>query len=214
VSVLTNHLSQLTDGLLSTLLLMVLSFVGALLVGLLVAAARVCPVASLRGVATAYVELFQNIPLLAWLLLFVFALPEAGVIFPLFNTAVIVLSLYEAAYTAEAIRTGINSVGKGQAEAARALGLTTAQSLRHIVLPQALRTVVKPLSNVFIALTMSTSLAAAVGIVELTHAANDVNLLEAQPIPIFVGAGLAYMALALIIGLTGGFIERRVAIVR
>ncbi|MYS24301.1 amino acid ABC transporter membrane protein 1, PAAT family [Streptomyces sp. DvalAA-14] len=214
MSALTQHLPELTDGLLSTLLLMVLSFVGALVVGLLVAAARVSPVASLRGAALAYVELFQNIPLLAWLLLFVFALPEAGIIFPLFTTAVIVLSLYEAAYTAEAIRTGINSVNRGQAEAARALGLTTAQNLRHVVLPQALRAVVQPLSNVFIALTMNTSLAAAVGVVELTHAANNVNLAEAQPIPIFVGAGVAYMALALILGLSGGFIERKVAIVR
>ncbi|MGW2936632.1 amino acid ABC transporter permease [Streptomyces sp. NPDC001156] len=214
MSALTDHLPQLADGLLSTLLLMALSFFGALLLGLLVAAARVSPVASLRGAATAYVELFQNIPLLAWLLLFVFALPEAGIIFPLFTTAVIVLSLYEAAYTAEAIRSGINSVGLGQAEAARALGLTTLQNLRHIVLPQALRAVVQPLTNVFIALTMNTSLAAAVGVVELTHAANEVNLQEAQPIPVFVGAGIAYMALALVIGLAGGFIERRVAIVR
>ncbi|KRV49070.1 amino acid ABC transporter permease [Wenjunlia vitaminophila] len=214
MSVLTQHLPQLLDGLLSTCLLMVLSFAGSLAIGVLVAAARVSPVRSLRAAATGYVELFQNIPLLVWLLLFVFALPEVGVIFPLFTTAVIVLALYEAAYMAEAIRSGINSVGRGQAEAARSLGLTTPQTLRHVVLPQALRSVVQPIGNVLIALTMNTSLAAAVGVVELTHAANEVNLAEAQPIPVFVGAGLAYMAVTLTIGLTTGLIERKVAIVR
>ncbi|MCH0564845.1 MULTISPECIES: amino acid ABC transporter permease [unclassified Streptomyces] len=214
MSVLTHHLSQLADGLLSTCLLMVLSFTGSLAVGVVVAAARVAPVRSLRATATAYVELFQNIPLLVWLLLFVFALPEVGVSFPLFSTAVVVLALYEAAYMAEAIRSGINSVGKGQAEAARSLGLTTTQALRYVVLPQALRSVVQPVGNVLIALTMNTSLAAAVGVVELTHAANEVNLAEAQPIPVFVGAGLAYMAVTLTLGLTVGLVERKAAIVR
>ncbi|WP_406003325.1 amino acid ABC transporter permease [Streptomyces sp. NBC_00829] len=214
MSALTHHLPQLVDGLLSTCLLMLLSLVGALAIGVLVAAARVSPVASLRAAGTAYVELFQNVPLLVWLLLFVFALPEVGVIFPLFSTAVITLALYEASYMAEAVRSGINSVGRGQAEAARSIGLTTTQALRYVVVPQALRAVVQPVGNVTIALTMNTSLAAAVGVVELTHAANEVNLAEAQPIPVFVGAGLAYMAVTLTIGLATGYIERKVAIVR
>ncbi|WP_049580404.1 amino acid ABC transporter permease [Streptomyces sp. SBT349] len=214
MSVLTDHLPELVDGLLATCLLTLLSCAGALVIGVVVAAARVSPVRPLRAAAMGYVELLQNVPLLVWLLLFVFALPEVGVIFPLFTTVVIVLALYEAAYMAEAIRSGVNSVGKGQAEAARSLGLTTTQSLRYVVLPQALRAVVQPISNIFIALTMNTSLAAAVGVVELTHAANRVNLVEAQPIPVFVGAGLAYMGLTLIIGLSAGFVERKVAIVR
>jgi glutamate transport system permease protein len=114
----------------------------------------------------------------------------------------------------EAVRAGINTVAVGQAEAARAIGLTFSQSLRYVILPQALRAVIQPIGNICIALLMNTALAAAVGVVELTQAANNVNLIEAQPIAVFTGAGLAYMALALIIGLTTGRIERRFAIVR
>lgn len=214
MDVVTRHLSAFTDGITTTLELTALAFVGALLIGVVVAAMRVSPVAILRGVGTAYVEAFQNTPLLVLLVLFVFGLPEVGVIFPLFTTAVIVIALYEAAYIAEAVRSGINTVSIGQAEAARALGLTFGQSLRLVILPQALRGVVQPIGNIFIALTMNTSLAAAVGVVDLTAAANRVNLLEAQPIPVFVGAGLGYMLICAAAGLVTGMIERKVAIVR
>ncbi|MGW1991478.1 amino acid ABC transporter permease [Embleya sp. NPDC001921] len=214
MDVVLRHLSAFTDGITTTLELTALSFAGALLIGIVVAAMRVSPVAALRGVGTVYVETFQNTPLLVLLVLFVFGLPEVGVIFPLFTTAVIVIALYEAAYIAEAVRSGINTVSIGQAEAARALGLTFGQSLRLVILPQALRGVVQPIGNIFIALTMNTSLAAAVGVVELTSAANRVNLLEAQPIPVFVGAGLGYMVICAAAGLLTGVIERKVAIVR
>ncbi|MET7303201.1 MULTISPECIES: amino acid ABC transporter permease [unclassified Embleya] len=214
MDVVLRHLSAFTDGITTTLELTALSFAGALLIGVVVAALRVSPVAALRGVGTVYVETFQNTPLLVLLVLFVFGLPEVGVIFPLFTTAVIVIALYEAAYIAEAVRSGINTVSIGQAEAARALGLTFGQSLRLVILPQALRGVVQPIGNIFIALTMNTSLAAAVGVVELTSAANRVNLLEAQPIPVFVGAGLGYMVICAAAGLLTGVIERKVAIVR
>ncbi|MFI6976995.1 amino acid ABC transporter permease [Embleya sp. NPDC050154] len=214
MDVVLRHLSAFTDGITTTLELTALSFAGALVIGIVVAAMRVSPVAALRGVGTVYVETFQNTPLLVLLVLFVFGLPEVGVIFPLFTTAVIVIALYEAAYIAEAVRSGINTVSIGQAEAARALGLTFGQSLRLVILPQALRGVVQPIGNIFIALTMNTSLAAAVGVVELTSAANRVNLLEAQPIPVFVGAGLGYMVICAAAGLLTGVIERKVAIVR
>ncbi|MGC0419371.1 amino acid ABC transporter permease [Embleya sp. AB8] len=214
MDVVLRHLSAFTDGITTTLELTALSFLGALLIGVVVAALRVSPVAALRGVGTVYVETFQNTPLLVLLVLFVFGLPEVGVIFPLFTTAVIVIALYEAAYIAEAVRSGINTVSIGQAEAARALGLTFSQSLRLVILPQALRGVVQPIGNIFIALTMNTSLAAAVGVVELTSAANRVNLLEAQPIPVFVGAGLGYMVICATAGIVTGVIERKVAIVR
>jgi glutamate transport system permease protein len=214
VHVLLDNADPLLHGLLTTLWISALSGAGALALGVLVTAARVSPLPILRGVAFCYVQAFLNVPLLALLVLFVFALPEVGLIMPLTTTAVVVLIIYEAAYVAEAVRSGINTVALGQAEAARAIGLTFSQSLRLVILPQALRAVVQPVGNVMIALVMNSSLAAAVGVVELTSAANKVNLINAQPIPIFVGAGLCYMALALLIGLSTGVIERRVAIVR
>jgi glutamate transport system permease protein len=211
---LLDNLAPLLQGLLTTLWMAALSAVGALVLGVVVTAMRVSPIPVLRGVAFAYVQLFLNIPLLALLVLFVFALPDAGLLMPLPMTAVVVLVVYEAAYVAEAVRSGVNTVALGQAEAARALGLTFRQTLGSVILPQALRAVVQPVGNVMIALVMNTSLFAAVGIVELTSAANKTNLVHAQPIPIFVGAGLTYMALALLIGLGTGWLERRVAILR
>ncbi|WP_433337653.1 amino acid ABC transporter permease [Spirillospora sp. CA-294931] len=210
----TRHLSEFGDGLLTTLQLTLLSLAGALVAGVVVAAMRVSPVAVLRAAGTAYVETLQNVPLLVWLVLAVFGLPEIGVMAGLFTTAVIVISLYQGAYMAEAVRSGINAVSVGQAEAARAIGLTFTQSLRHVILPQALRTVVQPLGNIAIMTIMNTALAAAVGVVELTATANRVNLAEAQPIWIFVTAGLVYMVLASGAGLVTGLLERRTAILR
>ncbi|MGW4640385.1 amino acid ABC transporter permease [Sphaerisporangium sp. NPDC004334] len=211
---LTGNLPALWDGLLVTLQLTLLAFAGASVAGTLVAAARVSPVPVLRAAGTVYVETLQNIPLLVLLILAVFGLPEIGVQAGLFTTAVVVIALYQAAYVAEALRSGINAVPSGQGEAARALGLGFTGSLRHVVLPQALGTVVQPLGNIFIMLTMNTSLAAAVGVVELTAAANRVNLVEARPIPIFVGAGVAYMLLSSLAGFTTGVLERRLAVHR
>jgi glutamate transport system permease protein len=214
LSALVDAWPQLLSGLGTTVFVLVTSAVGALVLGTLVTVARVSPVPVLRAAAFGYVQVLVNVPLLALLLLAVFALPDAGLIAPLVTTAIVVLTVYEAAYVAEALRSGINTVSRGQVEAARALGFTLAQTLRLVVVPQAARTVVQPLGNVLIALLMNTALTATVGVVELTSATNKVNLVQAQPIPIFGAAGLVYMALALVIGLGAGRIEKRVAIRR
>jgi glutamate transport system permease protein len=214
VSAVVENIDPLLRALGTTLLILVVSAAGSLVLGVLVTVARVSPIPVLRGAAFAYVQVFVNIPLLALLLLAVFALPDAGLIMPLTTTVIVVLVVYEAAYVAEAVRSGINTVAPGQVEAARALGLRLSQTLRHVVVPQAMRAVVQPLGNVMIALLMNTALAATVGVVELTSAVNKVNLVEAQPIPIFTAAGLVYMALALAIGLAAGRIEKKVAIHR
>ncbi|GAA4558551.1 amino acid ABC transporter permease [Planotetraspora kaengkrachanensis] len=214
MSALLDHLPEFWQGLIVTLQLTAASFAGAAVMGLVIAAMRVSPVPVLRGIGTAYVETLQNLPLLVLLVLAVFGLPEIGLQAGLQVTATVVIALYEGAYIAEALRSGVNAVSSGQGEAARALGLNFTQSLRHVVLPQALRTVIQPIGNIFIALTMNTSLAAAVGVVELTAAANRVNLLEAQPIPIFVGAGVAYAVIAACAGFVTGRLERRLAVVR
>ncbi len=214
MSALLDHLPELWQGLIVTLQLIAASFVGAAVLAVLVTALRVSPVRVLRALGTAYVETFQNLPLLVLLVLAVFGLPEIGIQAGLLETAIVVIAVYQAAYFAEALRSGVNSVAKGQGEAARAIGLTFSQSLRHVILPQALRTVIQPVGNIFIALTMNTSLAAAVGVVDLTAAANRVNLLEAQPIPVFVGAGLAYALIAACAGFVTGRLERRLVMVR
>lgn len=204
-------MSLVLEGFLNTVALALLSFAGAVLVGLLVAVLRIVPVPLLRGVGTVYVEVWRNIPLLAWLVLFVFGLPEVGVKMPLFWTAFTAIALYEAAFVAEALRSGVNSVAAGQGEAARALGLSFRQSLRHVILPQAARRVVQPLANIAIALTMATALAGVVGVVDMTRAAQRINLELAQPLLVFTGAGLCYLVMAAGIGFGARVLERRSA---
>jgi len=211
---LIDNLGLVLEALGTTLMMAVVAGVGSILLGVLVTVARVSPIRALRVAAFGYVQFFINVPLLALLLLAVFALPDAGLMLPLTPTAIIVLIVYEAAYVAEAVRSGVNTVAVGQLEASRALGLTLAQSLRLVVLPQALRAVVQPIGNVMIALAMNTALAAAVGVVELTAAVNKINLVAAQPILLFSSAGVIYMGIALVIGLAAGRVERKVAIVR
>jgi len=204
-----DHLGKFAEGALNTVELTVFSAGLAAVVAVVVTTFRICPVRPLRAFGTAYVELFQNIPLAVWLVLFVFALPVIGLKFPLFPTAVLATGLYMASYYAETLRSGINGIGAGQAEAARALGLGFGQSLRCVILPQALRTIIQPLGNVTIQLLMNTALAAAVGVVELTEATNRVNLVLAEPLPLYIGAGVCYAALALIISSVAGLLDRK-----
>ncbi|RZQ61797.1 amino acid ABC transporter permease [Amycolatopsis suaedae] len=214
MNALLDHLDEFAEGALFTVELFALSAVGAFVIALFIVAFRVAPVTPLRMFGTAYVEVFQNVPLLAWLVIFVFALPEIGIQFDLFTTAVIAISMYSAAYYAETLRTGINTVATGQAEAARALGLGFGASLRSVVLPQALRSVIQPLGNVTVALLMNTALAGAVGVVELTTTTNRINLIEAEPIVLFTGAGVLYALLAVVITVVTGLLERKLVIHR
>lgn len=210
----TDMITPLLQGLGLTLAMTVIAGVGSIVLGTFVTAARVSPIPILRAASVAYVQFFVNVPLLALLILAVFALPAAGLILPVVPTVVIVLTVYEAAYVAEALRSGVNTVPSGQIEAARALGLTLTQSLRWVIVPQAFRSVVQPLGNIMIALAMNTSLAAVVGVLDLTAQINSINLVYAQPVLFYTSGGLVYMAIALLIGLATGRIERKVAIVR
>lgn len=207
-------LQLLLHGLVTTILIALTAGFGSILVGTLVTTARVSPIPILRRAAFAYTQFFINVPLLALLILAVFALPAAGVILPLVPTVIIVLTVYEAAYVSEALRSGVNTVARGEIEAARALGLSLVQSLRHVIVPQSFRAVVQPIGNVMIALAMNTALAAVVGVLELTSRVNSLNMVHAQPILFYTSAGLVYMAIALVIGVTTGWVERKVAIVR
>lgn len=187
---------------------------GAFAIGVVIAAFRVSPVPPLRWFGATYVELVRNCPLTVLFFLFWFGLPNAGIQFPRFASSVVVLALYTGAFVAEAIRSGINTVATGQAEAARSLGLTFTQVLGQIVLPQALRSVVAPLGNVFIALIKNSSIAYTISVVELTGQAQTLAVRTAQIIPVFAAAAIAYLILTLPSGFAVGWIERRLAIKR
>jgi glutamate transport system permease protein len=209
--VVTDNLGFLLGGLLATLELTVLGFAGALVLGTALAVCRVSPVPPLRVAGAVYVEVLRNMPLLSLLVLFVFGLPDVGLTFPLFASAAICMALFAAAFVCEAVRGGINAVPVGQAEAARALGFTFTQSLRHVILPPALRTMVQPLVNIFIGVAMGSSLAAAVGVSELTNRTQVLNLQSAEAVVLFLVSGAIYLAIALLGGTAGGVLERRLS---
>ena len=210
-----DNLDAYRQGFLSTLALTVLASALALALGTLLAAMRVSPVPTLRGTGTAYVEIVRNTPLTVVFFFAVFVLPQLDIGLSFFAFAVIAVTVYHAAFFCEAVRSGINAVGVGQAEAARSIGLTFAQSLRLVILPQAFRTVVPPLINVVIALTKNTSIAAAFGVVELTAIATRLaNTNSDAVIAIFVGTAVCYLALTLPSGWLAGQLERRVLVAR
>jgi glutamate transport system permease protein len=214
VKVVLDNLDLYLEGIRLTVILTLGSFSAALVVGTLTAAARVSPIRPLRVAGAFYVETVRNTPLLVIFVLFYFALPKVGIQYPRFASAIIVLGLYTGTFVAETVRSGINAVAGGQAEAARSLGLTFPQTLGSVVLPQAFRTVVPPLGSVFIALIKNSSLALVIGVQELTFQAERLAHETAQAIPIYLGAAVAYLLLALPSGWLVSVIERKVAIKR
>ena len=200
-------------GLLLTLQVSVLAYAGALVLGMAGVVCRTSRIPPLRWLGTAYVEAVRNVPSLVLVFIVVFGLPQVGLMLPLVTSVTLVLAVYEGAFACEALRAGINCVSVGSAEAARALGCSNGQTLRHVVLPQAVRSVVQPLTNVFIKTVINSSLIAIVGLPDLTGVAQRVNIREAEPL-LFFGVGLAYLAIALLGGLLGGYVDRKVRFAR
>ena len=210
-----DNLDAYREGFVTTLELSALSSVLALVLGTLLAAMRVSPVSTLRAAGATYVELVRNTPLTVVFFFVVFVLPQLDILLPYFTFAVIALTVYHAAFFCEAVRSGINAVGVGQAEAARSIGLTFGQSLRLVVLPQAFRTVIPPLINVVIALIKNSSIAAAFGVIELT--ATGTRLANANGdavIAVLAGVAVCYLILTLPSGWLAGRVERRLAVAR
>jgi glutamate transport system permease protein len=216
VQFLSDNSDLLWSAFLTTLSLAVVSGVCAVVLGTVLAAMRVSPVAPLRGLATFYVEVFRNTPLTVVFFFLAFGIVQIDLQFPSrFLTAVAALSLYTAAFVCEALRSGINAVPPGQAEAARALGLTFGQSLRQVVLPQAFRTVVPPLGNVWIALAKNTSIAAGFAVTDLTAALQRLaNANADQLLTVFAAVVAGYLVITLPSAWIIRAVENRVAIVR
>ena len=203
------------EGFGKTLSLLVLSGISALVLGIIVAAMRISPVASLRGFATVYTELVRNTPLTLILFFFGVLLPALGSPPNFFGLAVAGLTIYTSPFFAEAIRSGINGIPIGQAEAARSIGLGFGQTLRLVVLPQALRMVVPPLINVFIALTKNTSVAGGFFVIEIFASAGVViNERGDEVIAILLAVACFYLIITVPLGFIAGRIEKRVAILR
>lgn len=197
------------SGLLLTLQVSALAYAGALVLGVIGVVCRTSRILPLRWAGAAYVESVRSVPSLALVFIAVFGLPQIGLTMPLITSVVVMLAIYEGAFACEALRSGINCVPVGSAEAARALGFSNRETLFYVVLPQAMRSVVQPLTNVFIKTVINSSLIAIVGLPDLTGVAERINIREAEPM-LFFGVGLAYVTIALLGGLLGGYIDRKV----
>ena len=216
MDVVVDNVPTYLQGFFLTLRLTAYAGAASLVIGLLIASLRVAPLKPLRVAAATYVELLRNTPLTLVFFFMYFVFPQFSVLppVPFFWTAVVCLTLYTAAFVAEALRSGINSVGIGQAEAARAVGLTFGQTLAHVVLPQAVRSVVPPLINVLIALIKNTSVAAGFAVVELIGVGRRLSTANAGDPWIWVGVAAFYLAITIPAGLLAARVERKVAFAR
>ena len=212
-----------------TIGLFVVSGIGALVWGTILAVFRVGPVSILNKAAALYVILFRNTPLLMIFVFMAIAMPVLGYNFKFvedfeiagynvsafFFRSCVALTLYTSAFVCEALRSGVNAVPLGQAEAGRAIGLTFGQSMREIVLPQATRAVIPPMTSVLIALLKNTSVAAAFGMAEATATMRALTNDNAdQRIGIFLAFAIGYIVLVEVVSLSSYLVERKVKVAR
>jgi glutamate transport system permease protein len=167
MSTLLDNLDLFLSGFRTTLVLFLVAGLAALVLGTIIGAMRVSPVPPMRVFGTVYVNTVRNTPLTLLMFFFAFGYPKLGLPDVGYTTlAIFALSLYTATYVAEALRSGINTVPVGQAEAARAIGLPFSQAMSLVILPQAFRAVIPPMMSVFIALLKNTTVAAGFAVAE------------------------------------------------
>ncbi|NNG40529.1 amino acid ABC transporter permease [Flexivirga sp. ID2601S] len=211
----------------TTIKLTIFSAIGALILGTIVAIFRLSPVAILRFFGTSYVNIFRNTPLTLIILSCSFVLYiQLGIALAdsnaqdfaavnAFRLAVVGLIVYHATYVCEAIRSGVNTIPLGQAEAARSIGLTFGQSMREVILPQAFRGAVVPLGNTLIALTKNTTVAVTIGVAELSAVLKTVTERDPGSLNLaFLVVGAFFVILTLPMGLAVGWIGQKVAVKR
>ncbi|MDH4376514.1 MAG: ABC transporter permease subunit [Ramlibacter sp.] len=216
LKVLADYGPAFGQALLLTWKLTAISFVAGFALGIVVTVARLLPLRPLRFVLTTYVEIFRNIPSVALLIFVVFALPDLNVLIDYEPSVILTLTLVCSAFTADYLRTGINTVGIGQVEAARSLGLSPSGVIVSVVLPQALRSVVQPMTSLLIALMLSTSLASQVPLPgrELTALVAKIANDSAIGMAAFAVAASAYLGSGLLIAWAGAALEKKVRILR
>ncbi|GFE21671.1 amino acid ABC transporter permease [Streptomyces libani] len=215
MNVLLDYLPEFRDGFLGTLAITASSALLALVLGVLIAGFRVSPIPPLRAFGTAWVTVLRNTPLTLLFLVAFFVVPQ--VLFQgasPYVLATLALGFYTSSFVCEAVRSGINTVPLGQAEAARSLGMTFTQTLGQIVLPQATRTVLPPLSSIFIALTKNSAIAGAFGYGELFNVSKLLNDKGYAIAWIFLWTALAYLIITFALSALFRLLERRMAVAR
>ena len=214
--VITDNFPQFASGFWMTLRVVLASLVIALFMGTLVAGLRAARNKPLKWLGGLYVEAFRNLPLLVLLIILYAGLRRMGLALDKFTAGAIGLGLYTSAYVAEAIRSGIFAVGKGQIEASLTLGFSYAETLRRIVLPQAIRTVIPPIGNLVIAMIKNSAVigASIIALEDLLKKARIVNSATPKTNEIFFWAAVGYLILTIPTTFLVRYLERRLAIRR
>ncbi|MHB8626053.1 MAG: amino acid ABC transporter permease [Aggregatilineales bacterium] len=210
-----NNLGSCQTGIFLTLALTITSYSLALVIGLVIALMRISSQVVLRNFAILYIEVVRGIPILVILLMFYFAigpliLDSQGHPMPAVIRAILGLAFAYGAFLAEIFRAGIQSINRGQMEAARSLGMSYFQAMRNVILPQAIRVVLPPLGNDFIAMLKDTSLVTAISLLELTYLAVQFSSAKLQPFAAFLTIAAVYLVMTLILSLFVRTIEHRV----
>ncbi len=203
--------SLLWAGLTFTIPLTLLSFIFGLVLGLATAVARLFGPAPVVAIARFYVWVIRGTPLLVQLFVIFYGLPSAGILLDAFTAALIGFSLNVGAYTSEIIRAVIQSVPRGQWEAAYSIGMSWSQAMRRTILPQATRVAVPPLSNTFVSLVKDTSLAAAITVPEMFQTAQRIVATTYEPLILYILAALIYLAMSSVLSALQVRLERRFA---
>lgn len=205
-----------------TIQLAVLSTIGSLVLGTVIAVLRLSPVRILRLLGTWYVNVFRNMPLTLLMVFSILGLTyilgiqlDANVVKTnAFRWAVVMLSVYHGAFICEALRSGVNTIPVGQAEAARSIGLTFGQSMREVLLPQAFRGSIAPIGSTIIALTKNTTVAAVIGVGEAANLMSVVIDNKGSGLEVFLPFAIGFVILTLPVGLAFTNMSRRLAVKR
>jgi glutamate transport system permease protein len=214
MNVLTDNFRTYAEGFLGTLELTVYSSALALLLGFVTASFRVAPVGSLRAFGTAWVTVLRNTPLTLLFFAVLLGLPRFGLVLPFKVFAVLALGCYTSAFICEALRSGINTVPRGQGEAARSLGMTFGQTLRLVILPQAFRSVIPPVGSTLIALAKNSAIAGAFSVTELLGTYRTLSELGYNIVWTFVWIAVGYLVLTLAISALFHLMERTWGVAR
>lgn len=214
MKIVLDNLAALMKGLGVTLQLTLGGFLMGLLIGVVIAICRVSPVRPLRIFGASYVTIMVNSPLVFLVFLAFYGVPKLGALLSNFQCALIAVGLYLGGYISEALRSGFNAVSNGQAEAARAIGLTFGQSLRHVIVPQALRSSIGPLSVLLNANYRNVAVAGIIGVGEVVKVGSDLSDQTAQQYPFFIFSFLTFMVLGFATAALAGWLDSRVAIKR
>lgn len=183
----------LIPGLTVTIPLTAISFTLAMVIAIAMAMVQFANVRGLKQLARFYIWIFRGTPLLVQLFVVFYGLPDLGIRMAPFPAAVLVFALNEGAYCAETVRAALEAVPEGQLEAGYCAGMTWGQTMRRIILPQAMRTAFPPLSNSLIAMVKDTSLAANITVVEMFRAAEQINATVYEPLALYIEVGLIYL---------------------